>query len=693
MLLISGPLWAAGPAGGDGFTRLPLYFTENQGQADSRVKFYARGPGQAVYFTPEGMTLSLRRLPAKAGGEEKAPGAVVQLHPLGIRPGAAIQALEPLPGKVNYYRGKSPGQWRTDLPTYRSVLYREAYPGIDLKFYGVGQQVEYDLIVKPGANLKQVKFLYRGAQSLKIAKNGDLLITLPDGGRLVQQKPVVYQEINGRRLDREGKFRLLPGKTGYGFEVASYDTRHPLIVDPVILVYSTYLGGSTWESANAIAVDQSGNAYVIGSTQSLDFPTVAPAQGTYGEGLEDVFITKFNRNGKALVYSTYLGGSGDDVGYAIAVDSAGNAYLTGETSSPDFPLSATPFQGALLGAYNAFVAKLTPAGALSYSTYLGGSTADIGKSIRLDGAGNIYLAGETGSADFFTLLPYQATLNGSTNVFVAKFNAAWDLVYSTFLGGSISDTPWGLAVDGSGGIYVAGETSSDDFPVTNLSLINGTSDAFVTKLDPSGASLAYSTYLGGLDYDAATGGIAVDAAGNAYVAGNTDSLDFPTVNPFQATNNGITNAFITKFDAAGVPVFSSYLGGGMTDLAWFVAVDNAGNAYVTGETNSPDFPTNRAYQQTLAGVVNAFVAKVKTDGSAPLFSTYLGGAGFDQGFGIAVDNGGQAHVAGYTESTAFPTTRNPFQAGPAPTALGAAFVTKLTLPMNSAPIYQLLLLD
>ncbi len=339
--LVSGPIWASTAPGvpssvtkaqaAEGYGRLPLFFIENQGQVDSQVKFFTRGQGHAIFFTPQGMVLSLSRDEVKrkgAGKKGKGDRAVVQLRPQGIRAGVEILATEPLPGKVNYYQGNDPGKWRTEVPTYQSVLYREAYPGIDLKFYGAGQQVEYDLVIKPGADPKQVKFLYQGIKALQVTKEGDLKVILPGGDKLVQKRPVIYQEINGQRVSREGKFRLLPGtgNRGYGFQLAAYDTRYPLIIDPVNLLYSTYLGGTTWESGNGIAVDATGNAYVVGTTQSTDFPVVAAAQGVFGGAPEDAFITKFNPAGNALVYSTYLGGNNDDIGMGIAVDTLGNAW-------------------------------------------------------------------------------------------------------------------------------------------------------------------------------------------------------------------------------------------------------------------------------------------------------------------------------------------------------------------------------
>jgi hypothetical protein len=744
--LAAGPIWASAPAVApppgpsslskaqvaESYGQLPLFFTENQGQADPQVKFYTRGQGHAVFFTPEGMALSLSRpsddarRAGKKKGKGKADQELVQLRPQGMRPGVEILATEPLPGKVNYYQGNDPGKWRTNVPTYKSVLYREAYPGIDLKFYGTGQQVEYDLIIKPGADPKQVKFLYQGIKALKVTKGGELTITLPGGGHLVQQKPVIYQEINGQRVSREGKFRLLSDKRGYGFDLASYDTRYPLIIDPVVLVYSTYLGGSTWESGNAIAVDAFGSAFVVGTTESANFPLLFASQGALG-GVRDAFVTKFSPAGNTLVFSTYLGGASEDIGLGVAVDSTGDVFVTGETFSPNFPLSVAPaplpFQGSLQGVNSAFFTHFNGSnGTIAYSTYLGGSASaggagtgsTIGKVIAIDGADNAYIAGDTSSTNFpLAGSSVQTTLRGSVNAFVAKINphvpGAAGLVYSTYLGGTVSEAAWGVAVNTAGtAIYVAGETQSPDFPlsVANPPFQNtnkGFTNAFVTQINPNAgppAGLVNSTYLGGTmdpvtglgGDDSATGAIAVDAAGNFYVAGNTDSLDFPfTPGAFQTTLKGATNAFVTKFSPTGTLVYSTYLGGNGSDVAWFIALDTIGNAYVTGETSSSNFPVRSPYQNTLKGAINAFVTKLNTTGTGLLYSTYLGGTATDYGFGIAVNSLSTAYVAGFTTSTNFPTV-NPFQAAPSLTSTAAAFVTKLQWS-DAMPGIQLLLLD
>ncbi len=708
--LVSGPIWAAAAPeaqtavsssvskaqAAECYGRLPLFFTENRGQVDSQVKFYTRGQGHSIFFTPEGMILSLSRASGGGKGKGKEASQVLQLRPQGISPAVEIMATEPLEGKVNFFQGRDPAKWRTDVPTYKSVLYREAYPGIDLKFYGAGRQVEYDLVIKPGADPKQVKFLYQGIEALKLTKAGDLTVTLPGGGKLVQKRPVIYQEINGQRVSREGKFRLLPGKRGYGFELASYDTRFPLIIDPVVLVYSTFLGGDTFESGNGIAVDASGSAYVVGTTQSENFPILHAFQQPFGGG-QDAFVTKFNPAGNTLAYSTFLGGEIDDFGFGIAVDGSGNAYVTGESFSTGFPVTGTAYQSSLTGVGNAFVTKLSATGGLAYSTYLGGTGSDVGKSIAVDASGNAYVAGDTNSGDFPMVGGFQGLLNGTKNAFVSKIAPAAagpaGLLYSTYLGGSISDTPWGIAVDTAGAAYVAGQTSSSDFPKTDTSALQGITDAFVTKINPGvsgAASLVYSFFWGGTGSDGATGGIAVDTGGNAYVAGNTDSTDFPTVTPFQATLNGFTNAFVTKFNATGTAVYSTYLGGDGADIAWFIALDNAGRAYVTGQTSSTNFPTVGALQNTLTGAPNAFVTKLNASGATLFYSTYLGGTVSDYGFGIAV-NSLKAYVTGITQSTDFPT-RNAFQAAPALTSTATAFVTALK-PVVITPIYELLLMD
>ena len=534
-------------------------------------------------------------------------------------------------------------------------------------------------------------------------------------------KPVVYQEQstvdssqftvqNVKRILRdnpkskiqnrkylEGRY-VLAASNQVRFALGPYDKTKPLVIDPV-LSYSTYLGGSLQDASLGIAVDSSGNAYVTGYTQSSDFPTLNPVQSTYhgGEpagGLNslvpggDVFITKLNADGSALVYSTYLGGSGSDQGNAIAVDSSGFAYVTGSTSSTDFP-TLNPIQSTYHGGGSgsfgppggdAFITKLSADGsALIYSTYLGGSAQDEGNGIAVDSSGNSYVTGQTISADFPTANAIQAACDlGSScsygDAFVTKVNAAGSaLVYSTYLGGSNSDTGNGVAVDSSRNAYVTGQTYSSDFPTVNPLQANnsGAPDAFVAKLNSAGSALVYSTYLGGSGSEQGTS-IAVDSAGNAYITGNTQSSDFPTASPLQAASGGDANdAFVAKINAAGSAlVYSTYLGGSSTDDGLGIAVDTSGNAYVTGFTRSPDFPTASPVQASInTYLYDAFVTKINAAGSALLYSTFLGGSNINQGNGIAADSAGNAYLTGQTESSDFPITAGAFQPALAGTQL------------------------
>ncbi len=394
------------------------------------------------------------------------------------------------------------------------------------------------------------------------------------------------------------------------------------------LVYSTYLGGSGDDYGSAIAVDSSGNTYVTGFTGSLNFPTVNPIQAVYGGGYSDAFVTKLNAAGNALVYSTYLGGNDTDQGNGIAVDSSGNAYVTGGTLSTNFPTTAGVFQGTSGGGYDAFVTKLNATGtSLVYSTYLGGSSSDRGSSIALDSSGNAYVTGSTISLNFPTANPFQASCSLSPygaycnggDAFVTKLNATGNaLVYSTYLGGNNGAEGHRIALDSFGNAYVTGDTASTDFPTTAgafQTAFGGSIDAFVTKLDAAGSALVYSTYLGGSGVDQGFG-IAVDSSGEAHVMGVTASTNFPTVNSLQLFNNTrlpdlAEDAFVTKLNAAGSAlVYSTYLGGSGDDAGFGIAVDSYGNAYVTGFTDSANFPTASPLQAANGGGYDAFVAKI-----------------------------------------------------------------------------------
>jgi hypothetical protein len=778
----------------ENYAKLPLIFEANSGQTNPAVKFLSRGRGYTLFLTSDRAVLALRGSkfenrnskiesatgasrtliprpePAKRGFQSQAPdpharaSAVLGISLIGANPAAQVRGEEELPGKANYFIGNDPKKWRSNVPTYAQVRDAEIYPGIDLIYYGnqsASGQLEFDFAVAPGADPRPIRLRFAGPNRLHLAPNGDVVVSTADGA-LAFHKPLVYQMVDGHRHPVAGDFALL-GKHTVGFRLGSYDRANALVIDPA-LAYSTFLGGSGGDTANAIAVDDAGNAYVAGWASSTDFPVTQGAYQTTNHAAanetSNAFITKLNPTGTALVYSTYLGGSGSDEAIAIAVDGGGNAYVAGKTFSSDFPVTPGAFQTTNHAVANqssdAFITKLNATGtALVYSTYLGGSgntiypsfPGDVGNAIAVDASGNAYVTGQTVSSDFpVTPGAFQTTNHAAApqlpNAFVAKLNPAGTaLVYSAYLGGSGQlkffaggDVGNAIALDASGDAYVSGGTYSADFPVTpgafqttNQAVANASGNAFVTKLNPAGTALVYSTYLGGSGGDSgnATG---VDTAANVYVAGETVSTDFPvTPEALQTTNhasahNG-SNAFITKLNPAGTAlVYSTYLGGsgGVVnvmptlcflggDQAKGLAIDGSGNAYVTGATASANFPvTQGAYQTTnndqppcaggCIGGYNAFITELNSTGSALVYSTYLGGNGFngpdfvgaivfgegDQASALALDNSGNVYVTGSASSYDFPVTGGAFQTTIPSSA--SAFVTKLNMAGTSTAI-------
>jgi Bacterial Ig-like domain (group 3)/Beta-propeller repeat len=664
------------------YGKLPLSFEANHGQSDGQVKFLSRTGGYTLFLTGDeavlalrgtakkpapkgasgfgGATVSLKRYPDTNPNRNTNPnpatpqsmtGGVLRMKLRDANPAAKVSGLDELAGTSNYFIGNDPAKWRSGVPTYAKVKYEGIYSGIDLVYYGNQRLLEYDFIVAPGADPRRIAFDIRGAKRILRNAHGDLVFKMGED-EIRWRKPVAYQEKDGARQLVAAQYAIT-NRNRVGFEVAGYDARRPLYIDPVAdtLIYSTYLGGNLHDVGFGIAVDSVGNAYVTGYTDSSNFPTMNPLQPANDAG-GDAFVAKIAPSGSALVYSTYLGGSGSDLGYGIAADSAGNAYVTGYTTSTNFP-TMNPLQPANGGGYDAFVVKLNSAGsALVYSTYLGGSGNDYGEGIAVDSAGNAYLEGRTGSTNFPTMNPWQAANGGGADAFVAKLNSAGSaLVYSTYLGGSGNENNQfhgGIAVDSAGSVYVTSDTTSSNFPTTpgGLTICPHSCqypEPYVTKFNPTGSALVYSTYLPGQIFDVGTG-IAVDSAGDAYVVGTTT---YPT-------NDG----FLYKLNPTG----SAFLGGGHFGLSDSygegVAVDSSGSAYVTGKKH-----------------FGVFIGKLTP--SVQSFSfVYLHGNSQEEGTHVAVDNSDHAYVTGYTDSTNFPT-KNPLQ----PTFGGVedAFVAKIDM--------------
>jgi hypothetical protein len=645
------------------YGNLPLCFEANKGQVDDAVKFLSKGNGYTLFLTSTEAVLSLKRGSLSPEVNESKPAAndVIRVKAVGANPNSKMRGLDELRGKSNYFIGNDPAKWRTDVPNYAKVMIEDVYPGIDLVYYGNQRQLEFDWIVNPGADPGAIKFAVEGKSGLQIDTQGNLI--LDEKAELLLNKPFIYQQRAGSRTEIAGRYILL-GKRKAAFQLGEYDASLPLVIDPV-LRYSTYLGGMDGDAGYGIAVDSYGGIYVTGFTNSSDFPAQNPINWNGSEA----FITKLSATGSTLVYSTYLGGSDYELGYGIAVDSFGNAYVTGTTNSFNFPTvnafqgNGGPSYDAFVTKLNA------SGNALVYSTYLGGSGDDEGRGIAVDASGNASVTGFAVSTNFPTTAgSFQPGTAGGVDVFVSKLSASGNaLIYSTYLGGSDHDYGFGIAVDSSGSAYVTGYAQSVDFP-TSANCVQGSSganwDAFVTKLNSSGSALAYSTYLGGSADEQGTG-IAIDSSRRAYVTGWTSSGNFPTTaNSFQGNINGGADAFVSRLNASGTAlVYSSYLGGSDAEQGTGIAVDSSGNAYLTGITFSVDFPTSPDAFQTSnsgEGFLDAFVTIVNASGDALSYSTYLGGIDFDWGNGIGVDSSGNAYVTGFTYSPNFPKA-NAFQ--------------------------------
>ena len=628
--------------------QVPVRFERNDGQVHPEVHYLTRGRGYTLFLTGTEAVLSLAG--DRAAGQ---PAAVVRMRFVGADPEVPVRGVAAQTEKRNYLIGNDPARWHTNVPTFSDVAYDHLYPGVDLVFHSARQALEYDFIVKPGTRPETITMQITGGE-LHIDERGNLVINA--GGReLVQQAPLVYQVIDGKRELVTGRF-ILKDNSHVGFQVAAYDAARELVIDPVIS-YSTLYGGSGDDSGKAIAVNTTG-IYITGETDSIDFPT---STGTF-QPLEaantEAFVVKLDSFGASVQYSTYLGGNDDDSGAGIAVDSSGNAIVTGATLSADFPTlnandsicgSGSSCDG---GVSDAFVTKLNAAGdGLVFSTFLGDSAEDSGTAIAVDTTGNAYVGGQTFSGGFPKQSAYQSTYGGSGDGFVSKFSSTGLLTYSTFLGGSNEDSVSGIAVDGVGSAYVTGVTFSTDFPKTAGAFQqtqSGAGDAFVTKFSTAGNSVTYSTYLGGINFDRGFG-IGVDASGNAYVTGATVSVDFPTANPVQsahATGGTTRDAFITKVNSTGTDLtWSTFIGGDGTDVGNAIAVSSAGLAFVAGQTLAPDFPVSNAMQPYLLGSSDAFVVGM-TSAGALSYATYLGGTGTDLASGIALDAANVAHIVG-----------------------------------------------
>ena len=736
------------------FGRLPMVFEPNRGQASQDVKFLSRGADYSLFLTENEAVIVLAEQKTTVAAStlknvvQKKKLASVHGSEAGREPkklalrmrlvGSATAdpfGIEESPGRSNYFNGNNPANWHTDIPHYAKVKYENVYPGIDLVYYGNGRQLEYDFIVAPNGDPRNIRIAFEGADNVEVDDGGNLLVETALGN-LRFQKPSVYQDLDGERKEIAGGYSLVKEANFGGdfvvgaaasradivsFQVASYDVHKPLVIDPVLL-YSTYLGGGSdvshgWsDNAFAIAADSLGNAYVTGRTTSNWFPTTAGAFQSacevdeYDQCGEHVFVSKINPSGSALIYSTYLGRG---IGRGIAVDRSGNAYITGGTDSSDFPVTVGAFQTLHAGGADAFVGKLNASGnALLYSTYVGGLFFDHATAIAVDSSGSAYITGLTRSMDFPTTPgAFYAPSHPGDFAFVTKLSSdGTRLSYSTYLGSGTSGGN-AIAVDPHGNAFVTGYTQDFDFPTTDNAfqrfcipdpfIPHFCADAFLAKFNVEGSALLYSTYFGGSSIE---GGytIALDQAGYAYIAGGTYSYDLPVtqgvIQPYPA---GLMDAFVAKFDTTvGGPNslrYATYLGGASYDYFAGIGLDSSGNLYLVGGTESYDFPLkdplNIVHPPSgrQPDDPNIFVVGLDPTASQIIFSTYWGGSKWDFPYGgLALDESANIYIAGWTVSLDFPASSDVFQPNCADfhsTSCDDAFVAKISpVAANSARI-------
>jgi hypothetical protein len=641
--------------------QVPMSFIENMGQSPGNVKFNVQAADHTISFTPDKIQLMMTQ-----NMNNTMVSSLVTMSFEGANSSPTITGLDELSGDANFLVGDNSSDWYVNVPTFGAIEYKQLYQGIDLTYSGTQGLLKREFVISPGVNPDQIIIDYSGAGSLNISSDGSLQIRT-SLGVLVDQAPIAYQLINNERIPVQVGYQLLGGDR-ISFSLGDYDPAYQLIIDPTLL-FSSAFGGSSNDQAYAVASDNLGNAYITGYTASTNYPTVNPYQSNLSSGYDNVFVMKINVSTGTIVYSTYLGGNASDTGSGIAVDSSGNVYVTGKTTSSNFPTTSSAYQSVLNGQANAFVTKISSSGnGLVYSTYLGGSGNDMGQGIAVDSAGNAYVTGLTTSTNFPTMSPVQASQLGQVSAFVSKFNSAGSLVYSTYLGGDSYGAAQaftegsGIAVDTAGDAYITGTSTTIDYPTTQGAFqyqpVLGVSGGFVTELNSAG-SMVYSTWLSGLGYDQPNS-IAIDSAGNAYVTGYTTSNNFPVQNAYQPNLIGSQDAFVTKVNAGGSSIgYSTYLGNGSSGNG--ITIDSTGNVYVTGTTPG-NFPLVNATQSSYGGgLEDGFVSELSPAGSLT-YSTYLGGCGNDTPLGIAIDNStGNVYVAGYTDNgTSFPSV-NPLQ--------------------------------
>lgn len=648
----------------------PLSFTENDGQFGEETRFRAEAGGagificdnEVVYLFARDTDELLKEGSARPGESPhkfnrpryKKEFAMLKAHFIGAGDDVEIVGEDLLPHYNNYFIGNDPAAWRTDVPNYAAVTYRNLYPGIDLKYYGDGKSLKYDFIVSPGADPSQIEIRYEGAQEISVFSNGDLE-AVTEFGPAYEKAPYIYQVIGGARHEISGRYEIKSGGS-FGFALdGSYNRSYPLIIDPE-LVFSSYLGGESVDVCVCLAVDSNECVYIAGSTNSWYLPVNNAFQDEFQLGMWDSFIAKISPLGHSLIYCTYFGGSNDDEIWDIAIDSNDNLCVSGQTTSHNLPILNPYLDHVINFSTMVFIAKLVPTGnALIFSTYFGGSAGDACYSIDIDQQDNIYIAGGTGSADLPMVNPIFGAYDNSGDGFVVKFSPdCLNLLFSTFIGGSDSDYINDIKVDRYSGIHMAGSTYSGDFPLIRpaISQFGVGSNGFAARISQTLDSLDYCTYIGGVGTGEAFC-IDPDSMGNSYVGGWV-YYDIPLLNPIDSIRSGY-EAFILGFYSHGDSlIYGTYYGGSYVELIYDIEVADNGDIYATGFTASDDIPLANPYDDNLSGDSDCLIAQISSGGDSLIFGTYFGGSEGEECHVIELDESGNIYISGITSSTDLP---------------------------------------
>ncbi len=655
---------------------LPQRFELNEGQFPSDVRYVARSSGYDMYLTDTESVLVMY----KARDKEPKAGmdyTTLRMSVRGARPARGWESGKVLPGVTSYFQGQDPAQWKRNVPAYESVTAKGIRAGVDLVWYGKEKKLEYDLVVGPGVDASKVEIAWNGARSMTVDAAGNLVLDTVYG-QVVQQRPYVYQTVNGREVKIEARYSLRPNE-GAGFELARYDRTLPLVIDPSVVVYSTFLG-SAQNSGNSVVADAAGNVYLLGQSYTAAFPFVKPFQTAHADS--SLFMAKLNPTGTELIYATFLGGSGSEIPYALAVDAAGAAYIQGASQSTNYPVR-TAVQATLLSGNplvgDTVVTKLVPAGNdIAYSTYLGASDGSISEGIAVAPDGSAVVGAYQSGTVTYAPAPMVLNPTVSNRGVLFRFTPAGNaLQWVTYLGDVVLSS---VAADGSG-VYFGGDNQAGRPAYTAINAPPGlaqnrSGDGILGKLNPGGTALLYYTHIGGSAEDTIRS-IAIDSTGALYAGGATKSSNLTLQSPFRNAIGGSQDGFALKLSPAGNSiVYSTYIGGSLDDYIQGVSVDPSGGLAMVGTTFSKDIVQRDSQQAASAGTLQeVFVIKLTPAGTGLDLSTYLGGTGEDYGGGVSATAGGHVYVTGLTDGVGF-ATKNAFQSAP-PSGF-IAYLTKFT---------------